>query len=529
MLGSVASINFAIALLGRSLGQVLQSLVACYATASTLGGMLYDLGGWRACAAYHAALQLLQAFLLFTEPAVWASWSEWRHGTAVADLNDTPDSRQTASIVPVMEDSPPESSGPGGKPPSLLLDDLLPSPLATKPASEITGAQKVAQQPRVSTGSQASRKSGKNARPNLGVKPRVSFAAARASFFSQGGFGLGAEPSHRQSTASAAAGGARRSLMSRFPDLPRSSVAVKMSRRSMACGNMIPMTMPREASQLMFFDEEEEEMEDGEPRAVGGAGQKGKKKIPSDIMLPALLICLIGFNHNLSYQSEWTLYAVFFAEQHGWTSATWAGLAQTSGDVLGAMIMQFQARCAGSSEEDGFDGHAWRRLLHALTAKPYTASWILLFWAILNLALTAPSLPVAVTAQVVMGTVFVLSMQATTKMNLFFSLGDGGVFLALQVLRQNSESCGSALAALVSLLLYEHVHPLAPFWLTAGVSILIFVLYTLGFCKRVGFGKSLDTAEEERSQRKGLKREKTWQKSTATMATTTQRSTALEE
>ena len=645
--------------------QVLQSLVACYATASTLGGVVYDLAGWRGCAGYHLSLQILQAVLIFTEPAVWASWSEWRHRTSVSD-GDMPECDVTTSIVPVVEDRIAEAEGPSGNPPSLLCDDLLPSPSpsaekiaagsgstelqgtlkppehgstqanerkSSKPTKESVAnvanshplsllcddllpspspsADKIAagsssaelrgtlrppehgstqaterksskptkesvanganshplsplcddllpspspSAERIAAGSSSTELRGtlkppEHANERKSSKPkkksaanvansRVSFAAvadtrgsmffARGSFF--GGRGsvasekrLSHGASNNSNTVSKAV--PRRTLMSRFPDIPRSSVAVQMSRRSMACGNMIPMATSREASQLMFFDQEEEE----EPGVGAVAGRKAKKTIPYDIMLPAVLICLIGFNHNLSYQSEWTLYAVFFAEQHGWQSATWAGLAQTSGDVLGTMIMHFQSRWAVGTEEDGFAGSPCQWLWYSLTAKPYTASWILLFWVILNLALTAPSLPAAVAAQVVMGTVFVLSMQTATKMNLFFSLGDGDVFLALQVLRQNFESFGSALAALVSLLLYERVHPLAPFWLTAGVSLLILLFYTLAFCKRVGFGQSLDTAEEARSQRKGLTREKTWQKSNATMAATKQLSMAWDE
>ena len=504
--------------------------MACYAIASTVGGLVYDLGGWRGCAAYHLSLQVLQAFLIFTEPAVWASWSEWRHGSSVSDSNPLPDPRKN-SVLPVAEESLPKAEEPGGNPPSLLAcDELLPSPAAEKAVAEgveIHGA------PDVNEGSgapRASRRSKKCSRPKPSgnSNARVSFAgdmAARGSVFASRGSFWGFGRASRGSRGSAASLSARRSLMSRFPDMPRSSVAVKMSRRSMACTNMIPMTMPREASQLMFIEEEDDQV----PGVNAGAGGAAKKTIPHDIMAPAILICLIGFNHNLSYQSEWTLYAVFFAEQHGWTSATWAGLAQTSGDVLGTLIMQLQSRCAAATEEDGFDGHRCQRLWYSLTAKPYTASWILLFWAILNFALTAPSLPIAVAAQVVMGTVFVLSMQTATKMNLFFSLGDGDVFLALQVMRQNFESFGSALAALVSLLLYERVHPLSPFWLTAAVSLLVLLVYTLAFCKRVGFGKSLDRAEEERSQRKGLTREKTWQKSTATMAATKQLSMTEDE
>ena len=39
----------------------------------------------------------------------------------------------------------------------------------------------------------------------------------------------------------------------------------------------------------------------------------------------------------------------FFQEQHGWTSATWAGICQTSGDLLAAVMMGF---VSGGSRPD---------------------------------------------------------------------------------------------------------------------------------------------------------------------------------
>lgn len=43
---------------------------------------------------------------------------------------------------------------------------------------------------------------------------------------------------------------------------------------------------------------------------------------------------------------------------------------------------------------------------------------------------------------------------------------------------------------------------------------MIFVAYTLGFCKRVGYGLDIEVAEARRAQRLGSRRMKSWRKST---------------
>eukprot|EP00913_Durusdinium_trenchii_P029106 g27290.t1 len=69
------------------------------------------------------------------------------------------------------------------------------------------------------------------------------------------------------------------------------------------------------------------------------AEQKNGGKLPRDLYLPAFVIMLSSFNNNASYGVEWSTFAIFFKEQHGWESATWAGICQTAGDLLAAVIM----------------------------------------------------------------------------------------------------------------------------------------------------------------------------------------------
>ena len=82
--------------------------------------------------------------------------------------------------------------------------------------------------------------------------------------------------------------------------------------------------------------------------------------------------------------------------------------------------------------------------------------------------------------------------------------------MAFQVFRQNAESVGSAVACAISLLLYEEVDPLAPFFVTTAFSVLALIVFTVSFCRRDGFGIPLEEAEARRAQRRGLKRVSSW-------------------
>ena len=67
--------------------------------------------------------------------------------------------------------------------------------------------------------------------------------------------------------------------------------------------------------------------------------KKSKSKIPANTMMPACMVFLNGFMNNFSYGTIWITYAIFFKEHHGWNEATWAGITQTSGDLLAAIII----------------------------------------------------------------------------------------------------------------------------------------------------------------------------------------------
>ena len=67
--------------------------------------------------------------------------------------------------------------------------------------------------------------------------------------------------------------------------------------------------------------------------------ETGKRKaIPRDLWLPGGLVMLCCFNNHLSYVFEFSTFAIFFKEYHGWNEAVWASFAQTAGDLAAAII-----------------------------------------------------------------------------------------------------------------------------------------------------------------------------------------------
>jgi len=105
-----------------------------------------------------------------------------------------------------------------------------------------------------------------------------------------------------------------------------------------------------------------------------------------------------------------------------------------------------------------------------------------------------------IVAQVFMGSSYVYSSKWSTDMNLFYSLGDSSVFLTLQVYCRNAEAIGGLLRTYPFTL-----NPIAPFAISTGLAFLCLVLYTVGFCARLGFGDDI-----KRSRRKGINRVRSW-------------------
>ena len=271
---------------------------------------------------------------------------------------------------------------------------------------------------------------------------------------------------------------------------------------------LLPQVASRNAQvQLVEPDDDDEERVTGSPSRAPERKSKAKAKLPRDMYFPAALLMMASFCNNLAYSMEWTCYAVYFREQHNWKSATWAGVAQTAGDLLAAIAMSI---FKGGERPDLDDYEGIRRHWMAIRAQPYNMSCLLFWWIILTALIMAPNLVAAVAAQVVMGTVYVFFAKTLTDLNLFFSLGESDIFMKLQVQCRNADSFAVLIASSGGLTLYENFFPESPFVVAFGVACTVFTVFTLGFCHRLGFGVDIETAEEQRARRLGLRRVSSW-------------------
>ncbi|CAE7938773.1 unnamed protein product, partial [Symbiodinium necroappetens] len=183
-----------------------------------------------------------------------------------------------------------------------------------------------------------------------------------------------------------------------------------------------------------------------------------RSRLPRSLWLPAFLAGLFSCVYNFAYVTEFVLFAVYFKEQHNWHSATWAGVAQSSGDILAAVVLQFIARFAPPSpekEQAGFDAGGATSACYSISAKPYNLVWFCLWWVVLCLGMTVPNLPVVIVSQFVMGTLYVTCIQGATKLNTYYSLGDANVFISLQLIKLNAEAVGMSVATLTAMVLYD--------------------------------------------------------------------------
>ena len=216
--------------------------------------------------------------------------------------------------------------------------------------------------------------------------------------------------------------------------------------------------------------------------------------------------------NNASYVMEFATFAIYFKQYHHWDQATWAGMAQTAGDVVAAVLVPTLPLIFGcglsdaeAERDEAEDSRCFcfRRFWHKITTIPYNVSLVLSTWILFNLAMMSPVLPISITAQVLMGTAFVCSSKFSTELNLFYCHGDPKVLLSLQVLCRNAEALGGGIGGILGTWLYT-IDPLLPFVFTSALALLTWLTYTIGFCARLGFGDEIQMSERRRALRLGL-------------------------
>lgn len=217
--------------------------------------------------------------------------------------------------------------------------------------------------------------------------------------------------------------------------------------------------------------------------------------LPRDLRLPAVMLALGQFVNHYVYNTEWPVFALYFNEVFKWDSALWAGIAQMSGDIVGAAALLVLPRVRYLFSWASTEKFV---ALRCVTA-PYHVSGLLLSWVLLNIAIASPNFIIAVTAQVVMGTVFIFAFQFITEMNAMYAGCEERIFKNMQFMTSAGFHSGYGAGAPVALTLYENFGPQAPFYQAAIVALLGFFVYTGYFVARVGLPSSFKDFEQQRA------------------------------
>ena len=550
---------------------VLSVFTIAIALSVTIGGTIYDLAGWQGVTAYHSICQGILLLMFCLQPALKNSFVEVFFG-AKEDPEEGPqteaeESGQNAFSQVVPGEAAPPASLPGvveelviqevdelkeeAKPEKEKPEDSGdPKPDGVEPesgdpkpgdaknrASAASAAEPVdGAKNRASAASATYSRSANPSRKSWEIRMRSSGASKRASSASSAtNRASSASEPHAKPTRGSAASGPRKhnrgtiqtggtgftkgtgfsksskhsgqTVLSAFSRMTSLSEAGDDFRHHFGTATALqPQIVGATGAKAALRDDIETWDADG--NSVEEEGPTKRASIPKDVRLPAFLIVLNCFCNTASYVIEFATFAIFFKQVHNWNEAIWASLAQTAGDVMAAIAMQvIPAIFPDNFQED--EAGPIRRFFHYIVSQPYTLTTTLVTWVLFNAGMMSPWLPLAIVAQVFMGSSYVYSSKWSTDMNLFYSLGDSNVFLTLQVYCRNAEAIGGSISGLLGTYLFT-LNPIAPFAFSTGLAFLCLVLYTVGFCARLGFGDDIESSEAKRSRRKGIKRVSSW-------------------
>ena len=169
----------------------------------------------------------------------------------------------------------------------------------------------------------------------------------------------------------------------------------------------------------------------------------------------AIILLLAGEAVNVfSYTAEWSLFAIYFREEHAWSSAM-IGISQSGGDILGALILLVSSV--------GRSGKPSR-----LSALVPTSIFMSLFLSsACHVCLSMPNFLVAVVGQVLMGTSYVICAEALQEAFIVLCRGSAKRYNRCALYATYAFNLGGAPAGALSLYLYESSKT-SPFWLAAS-------------------------------------------------------------
>lgn len=218
---------------------------------------------------------------------------------------------------------------------------------------------------------------------------------------------------------------------------------------------------------------------DGGEKGTGGKKDSGAAAVVeaadqaaalhADNAAAVAVVMACAFANIFTYGVEWSLYALYFRLQYGWSGA-WCGFAQMVGDLLGAGVLGISTMSLPTRAMASAGGRAFRmpRLLKALVCPPFSLGVLACCHGALMVLLAQPHFILALIGQVLMGTVYVFFEQAVQEMLLKYSHGDHAYYRRLVSMHYLVFTAGCALPSPLALGLYEGTGDFAIAFYTAA-------------------------------------------------------------
>jgi hypothetical protein len=246
---------------------------------------------------------------------------------------------------------------------------------------------------------------------------------------------------------------------------------------------------------------------DGQQGDASGVARSGEVEAPPEqapgahaalLVAPTVMIMAGVFANICTYAVEWCLYAIYFRLEYDWTGS-WTGFAQMIGDLLGGTVLGLSTMACVAQKAGRV---ALPRTARALLQPPLGVATLLCCHAALMVMLAQPHFAVALTGQIIMGTVYVFCEQMLQEMLLVYSFGDHRLYRRLVSLHYVSYTAGNALCAPIAYGLYEVSGFAGAFYATAGCAVSAGITFATYFTCRLapisnGLLASLREAERE--------------------------------
>ncbi|CAK9032758.1 unnamed protein product, partial [Durusdinium trenchii] len=263
---------------------------------------------------------------------------------------------------------------------------------------------------------------------------------------------------------------------------------------------------PRIVTRVGEFDQKMDEVPE-EPEPIEDVPLPVPQgKLSADLRIPMLLISFCVVCNSYCYSNEFGSFAILLREYYGVSSATMCALGQTGGDFLAAIVMQVAALSAFAEDPHSRPGDsgsevpcldAVARCWARIAFPPYNLCWVLLIWIGLNMMMISSMLPLAICGQVMMSSSYCLASKWAAELCHFYSMDDDLLFMNMQIRIGQAQSLAAALSSFLATLLFEQVHPTTSYIVSGSLAGVVLLIYTAGFCGRVGC-QHAHLAEEER-------------------------------